>query len=103
MIHSSDHCIPATHPSLPGHFPGNPIIPGVVLLEEVVTAIDNWLPGTCVLGFQSVKFLHPVEPGSRFSVKLELPGPGKIMFRCLCGNTLLNTGTVLVDSPQVPR
>ncbi len=27
--------IPADHPSLPGHFPGRPIVPAVVILDEV--------------------------------------------------------------------
>ena len=31
--------IPADHPSLPGHFPGQPIVPGVVVLERVLEAV----------------------------------------------------------------
>lgn len=103
MIHTSDHCIPVDHPSLPGHFPGNPVVPGVVLLEEVMTAIGNSLPDFRILGLQSTKFLHPVDPGSHFRVELELHEPGKIRFSCHSGKTLLNTGIVTVEALRIPR
>ena len=32
--------IPADHPALPGHFPGQPIVPGVVVLDRVVEVIE---------------------------------------------------------------
>ena len=31
--------IGADHPSLPGHFPGAAIVPGVVILDEIVAAL----------------------------------------------------------------
>jgi 3-hydroxyacyl-[acyl-carrier-protein] dehydratase len=31
--------ISADHPSLPGHFPGTPIVPGVVILDEILAAL----------------------------------------------------------------
>ena len=33
--------IPDDHPSLPGHFPGHPVVPGVVLLDRVLQAIEQ--------------------------------------------------------------
>ena len=33
--------IPFEHPALPGHFPGQPVVPGVVILEAVQTAIEH--------------------------------------------------------------
>ena len=33
-------CIAPSHPSLPGHFPGQPVVPGVVILDAVQQAIE---------------------------------------------------------------
>jgi len=99
----TEHSIPATHPSLPGHFPGNPVVPGVVLLEEILTAVRTWRPESRIRGLQAVKFLQPVAPDSRFSIALELRAPGKIAFRCSAGHQLLNTGTIILHAPSGPE
>ena len=53
------------HPTGAGHFPGNPIIPGAVLLDELVAALfpRGW-SGTV----ESAKFHHPVRPGDGVAV-----------------------------------
>jgi 3-hydroxymyristoyl/3-hydroxydecanoyl-(acyl carrier protein) dehydratase len=96
----TEHSISASHPSLPGHFPGHPVVPGVVLLDEVVMAIMAWQPAARILGFQAVKFLQPVAPGRRFSIALTRLDGGKIGFRCSSGEQLLNSGTVILQGPQ---
>ncbi len=71
--------IDASHPSLPGHFPGNPIVPGVVLLDRVCAAIEAAHGGECALRLPQVKFLQPLLPGQEADVELrvvEMPAAG---------------------------
>ena len=51
--------IRASHPALPGHFPGRPVVPGVVLLDRVAGAFERWR-GQRVAGLPQVKFLRPL-------------------------------------------
>jgi 3-hydroxyacyl-[acyl-carrier-protein] dehydratase len=74
--------IPGNHPSLAGHFPGNPIVPGVVLLEEVVDALAEW-GGNCRLqGIPSVKFVAPLQPDQVFTIHLSTHTGQRVKFRC---------------------
>ncbi|MGH8182443.1 MAG: hydroxymyristoyl-ACP dehydratase [Rhodanobacteraceae bacterium] len=62
---SATHTVPlrveSDHPALPGHFPGNPLVPGVVLLERVAAAWKAW-HGAAV-GRLDAKFVQPLRPG----------------------------------------
>ena len=37
--------IAAEHPALAGHFPGTPIVPGVLLLDETLRAVEDAAAG----------------------------------------------------------
>ena len=50
--------IATDHPCLPGHFPGRPLVPGVVLLDRVLAAIEAAHGPTGPLRLPQVKFLR---------------------------------------------
>lgn len=85
--------VEAAHPSLPGHFPGNPIVPGVVLLDRVVEAIEAAHGPLAALRLPQVKFLQPLQPGETARIELDGAAP-RWKFRVLRGDALLASGEV---------
>ena len=83
------------HPSLPGHFPGQPVVPGVVVLDRVQAAIETRVGealGPC--RFPQVKFVRPLLPGEEAEVVLD-GAPPRWRFRVLHGEALVASGEVV--------
>jgi 3-hydroxymyristoyl/3-hydroxydecanoyl-(acyl carrier protein) dehydratase len=59
-----DFTVPHDHPALAGHFPGNPIVPGVLLLHNATDALHR-MTGAQVAHLKRVKFLSTLKPGER--------------------------------------
>jgi 3-hydroxymyristoyl/3-hydroxydecanoyl-(acyl carrier protein) dehydratase len=68
--------ISADHPSLPGHFPGAPLVPGVVILDEVFAALGEWRKDCQVTDVRAVKFLVPLKPNQPFTIHFSATGNG---------------------------
>jgi 3-hydroxymyristoyl/3-hydroxydecanoyl-(acyl carrier protein) dehydratase len=71
--------IPADHPAFAGHFPGNPIVPGVVLLDETLYSVAGARgvpPGKCTI--VAAKFLSAALPGERLELAIE-PGSDQVL------------------------
>jgi 3-hydroxyacyl-[acyl-carrier-protein] dehydratase len=70
------------HPAFAGHFPGQPLLPGVVLLGEALEVLLRESPAT--LGsaprVSTVKFLAPVRPGADLEVRWMAPSQGRARF-----------------------
>lgn len=76
-------CIGADHPALPGHFPGEPIVPGVVLLDHVASALAQ-LDGRALARIQAVKFLAPLRPDEQAWLEVSVEGT-RVRFS-VCGD-----------------
>ncbi|HXH00918.1 MAG TPA: hypothetical protein VNI56_01835 [Xanthomonadaceae bacterium] len=90
-----EFCIAPDHPSLPGHFPGRPIVPGVLLLEHVLAAIETTHGALGPLRLPQVKFLRPLLPGEPARVELLSTHDRRWTFRVLRGDAVLATGEVV--------
>jgi 3-hydroxyacyl-[acyl-carrier-protein] dehydratase len=75
ITHSEKFHVAADHPALPGHFPGAPVVPGVVLLDCVVAVVQRvWRMQ--VSGLPQVKFLRPLPPGQPVQLTIECDAAG---------------------------
>jgi 3-hydroxyacyl-[acyl-carrier-protein] dehydratase len=67
--------VAADHPIFAGHFPGRPIVPGVMLLEWVLTeAASSLRRSPAAVRVREAKFFTPLEPGQRAQMKFEVSG-----------------------------
>jgi 3-hydroxymyristoyl/3-hydroxydecanoyl-(acyl carrier protein) dehydratase len=90
-------CIDVGHPALPGHFPGQPLVPGVVLLEQVALALHAWR-GQRLARVLEAKFVAPLLPAQPALVRLTEAGVtdagARIRFEIQCDGNLLARGMV---------
>ena len=85
--------IGADHPSLAGHFPGHPVVPGVVMLGEIMKVIREMAKEHIeFVGMPSAKFLSPLNPGEAFTIRLDQQSDGATEFTCTVGARLIASG-----------
>jgi len=97
-----ERCFPLDHAAAQGHFPGNPIIPGAVLLSETLRAIEAGLGRSLWPGqIKSAKFVHPVRPGDRVSIEYSGRNESSIRFSCKVGGRAVLAGEVLCEASKI--
>ncbi len=99
-----EYMVDPAHPALAGHFPGQPILPGVVLLDEVMRAIEatsatqgNASPSSKPLvdrwTLTMAKFHRPAGPGAHLQIRLDPLAGGAISFVVLQGEHKVASGS----------
>ncbi|WP_114240270.1 hydroxymyristoyl-ACP dehydratase [Dyella sp. C9] len=84
--------VAADHPCLPGHFPGAPLVPGVLMLEQVAQALRAWR-GARLGRIVDAKFVAPLLPDQAALLELS-EANGRLRFEIRRDGELLARGTV---------
>lgn len=90
--------IAAEHPCLPGHFPGQPVVPGVVVLDEVLALARAQFGDRILLRMPQVKFAAPLLPEQDARVDFE-PRSDRLRFRVLRGEDVIASGELVFADP----
>jgi 3-hydroxymyristoyl/3-hydroxydecanoyl-(acyl carrier protein) dehydratase len=98
MTFEVSRTISADHPSLPGHFPGAPLVPGVLILDEVLAALRNRQKDCQLAAIRVVKFLQPLKPEQSFTIYLSVStnDASKVNFSCRIENRVITEGQLEV-------
>lgn len=100
MWHSVEVRFAKDHPTAAGHFPSNPIIPGALLLDEVVKVVTEAAGGGGETMIRAAKFFKPVRPGESLHVRWQLLANAAIRFECRLagGERVAAAGTLEIGS-----
>lgn len=93
------------HPALPGHFPGQPVVPGVVVLDRVLEAIEREAGPLPALAIPQAKFVQPLLPGEPARIELEplaAAPAARWRFRVLHGERVVASGEVAAAAEATP-
>src|SRR5438067_12834660 len=100
MAYETRRTIAADHPSLPGHFPDVPIVPAVVILDEVAAALTEWRKDARIAGIPIVKFSAALKPDQPFTIALSSDSAraNELNFLCLAEGRTAVRGRLLIRS-----
>jgi hypothetical protein len=100
------HEVSPDHPAFAGHFPGQPLLPGALLVAEVAEVMQRVPAMAARLGaaptLAAVKFLAPVRPGAELLIEL-MPESGAargVRFEVRQGDTVAASGRWTPASPS---
>lgn len=94
---------PADHPMFAGHFPAAPIVPGVLLLDAALHAIETTAaatggpplrPGMALHRVGAVKFFRTVGPGEALSLRWTSGPDGSVHFEWSSGVERVASGSI---------
>jgi len=88
-------------PAFQGHFPGNPILPGVIQVDWAIRlGTEAFGPLGAFRGMANLKFMDLIRPGEVLELGLTLDrDKGVLGFRYQCGERRKSAGRILFGPP----
>lgn len=81
--------VASDHPALAGHFPGHPIVPGALLLDEALHAIDA---AETAWHIANLKFHRIVRPGEALRLECSMQPGGVLRMELRVDDVLIMSG-----------
>jgi predicted hotdog family 3-hydroxylacyl-ACP dehydratase len=92
--------ISPAHPALPGHFPGAPVVPAVVLADQIAGALERAV-GKPVYSIRQLRLLGLIEPGHRVEVDYQEKTPDSWRLTCKVAGQLVAKGIFSGQPPEI--
>lgn len=119
LIDRVEECVPGrsarglkgvtvNEPYFQGHFPGYPVMPGVLVLEALVQlstllAVESGLPvPTTIRSIDSVRFKRQVVPGDRLTLETEMQADGKFFVRASVDGEVATEADIVLAAETAP-
>jgi 3-hydroxyacyl-[acyl-carrier-protein] dehydratase len=77
-----DNIVSESHPALAGHFPGNAVVPAVIILDRVGGALRAWDENCRLVGISRARFTDVLRPEERFTISLTSADLVRFSFAC---------------------
>ena len=96
--------IATDHPAFDGHFPGEPIMPGVAQIGLVLDALRQANGRHLqIVAIPSLRWRSAVRPGDWLNLHVRGPSPeGRLSFELRRGSEVVSHGTLAVGAPGPP-
>lgn len=92
------------HPALAGHFPGHPVVPGVVILDEVIETLRLHAGHALIVtGLSLVKLSSPLLPDQPLTIEIEQDETDRAAFTCRVDQRVVAAGSIQSRLPAADR